>query len=354
MLQCLGVYRDPSTAFEVQTWSGRCTLTPLGLAIELSGYDMQHVLKALVVDAGLDPNAAYEIVDHELQIRILTNPLTHLLARWSPWRAMGIRHHVLNQLIDVGADAAAPALFEVTPLHPGGEIPQRALSGQSLMALQLAEQLPISHIIDVIESCNAGFRPMDPAGLFVRNVPVDRSGLQFLWCTMNFLCPTMEERLQENRIAGGMLQPGEAAHGELRRVVQGFDLESGMNILHMYVERGGGKDSTAHAASRLRMLRDVYGLSLLTPTLDGQGVTALAASQTLRSTRLSESEKKAGYMREAVATVIEEELLPRHRALAMVQGLSAWPLNVLREIGRHSGLPMLGARQLHDRLHPLR
>jgi len=342
----LHIYSNPNTTFDVQTWRGECTLTPLGLAMEVPGYSFHVMMNVLVEKAGLDPNAPYEILDHKRHIRIRTNPLTHLLALWNPACPESIRNQVLHNLISVGANAAAPALFEVTPLPPpspetGGEqqVPkyERMLSkasGQSLMAFQMAQRLkvqtPFYFIKDMIERGHARFLPADPPGLFVSGIPVrDDHADWFLDDTMEFLCPTKEE-LAYRRIAGGMLQPEEAARGELRRIVQGADPASGANLLQVYVMRAREYD-TPTVIERLSMLHTVYGLSLHTNMPDA---AALAAALTHRT---------AGVMQEAVKNVLDKAL---QRALAFVQATSymaSWPPTVLLEIESHSGLPMLDA-----------
>jgi len=353
MRQCLHVYRDPNTTFEVKSWSGPCILTPLGLAVEVCGYQFEHVLNFLVVNAGQNPNTAYEIVDTGKQVCIRTTPLTHLLARWNFWTHEEIRIHRLKLLIDHGADATAPALFKVTPLQPEGQLPPHLrelndASGQSLMAFQMTCKLevrtPFYLIRDLIERYEARFRPEDPAGMFARYVSINKNmDMPLLHDIVDFLCPLPAQRRKNQKIAGGILKPGEAASGELSTIVRGFDQRSGTNILHMYVELYS-ESATTNAVERLCMLRDVYGLRLLTPTLDGRGITSLA---TQRRVREIESEECVLYMREAVAIVIEDEFLLRHRALAVAQGLRNWPLLVMYKIGLYSELPIQGAHQLN-------
>jgi hypothetical protein len=347
MQQCVYVYRNPSTTFEVESRGGeRCIVTPFGLAVEVCGDGFERVLDALVSSAGLDPNKEYELVNHEWGMRIRTNPLSHLLASWRFWRSELLRDRMLSQLITAGANAAAPALFEVTPLQCERKIPLHWLqfskaSGQSLIAFQMTQWLdihnPFNFIAEAIARCGARCGPEDPAGLFVRYaLSSGQHGRRILSLAMDFLCPLVKG---PPKIAPG----GEDT--ELRRIVRGIDPESGMNLLHMYVERGG-EHTAALVIERLRMLRNVYGLSLLTPTLDGRRVTALAAAQMWRRTYQLDSDEWARHMLEAVATVMEDELLLRHRALALAQGLRGFPCLVMYEIGRYAGLPIQGAHTL--------
>ena len=100
-------------------------------------------------------------------------------------------------------------------------------------------------------------------------------------------------------IAGGLLAPGEEASGQLRRLVCSVDPKTKMNILHLFVERGSDYD-TNEILKKLRMLHHVYGLSVLTPTLDGRTVTVLAAQS---------GKFFSVHMQEAVTMVRNEELL---------------------------------------------
>ena len=346
MLQYLHTYSDPTVRFDVTTWSGRCTLTPLALAIEVPGYNFGTVLDVLVQGAHIDPNASYVIEDFHRGVRIHTNALTHLLARWNRWTYEIIREGVMKHLIAAGADATAPALYEVTPLREGGDIPPYELmlssaSGQSLMAFQMSQKLKVPtgfcFITDLIEN-HAQFTPADPPGLFVRYVLNNPNDTEwYLEKVMDFLCP-LAATLEFNKIAGGLLAPGEQAHGDLLRIVQGFDPQSGMNILHLFVSMGQDFDSRYEIVERLRTLRDVYGLRLMTPTFEAKTrtVTMLAANFPL--------------MKAAVAEVLEDELDQRHKALVVARGLSYMPALVVDEIGRHSGFLMEEARDLDNRL----
>ena len=316
---------------------GPCTLPPLALAVEEPGYYFHIVVSVLVDAAGIDPSAPYEIVSPGRRVR--TTPLTHLLARWNRNKTESCRNQVLNNLIAAGADAAAPALFEPS----GSELTpyERALadaSGQSLMAFALGQRLqcrvPFYFVEDMVERGGARFRPADPPALFASWV--HRTADEYDWSlarVVDFLCPLAESHAYR-RIAGGMLRPGEVARGELRRVVQGLDPVSGLNLLHMYVV-GGGECDLPRTVERLRLLRDVYGLSLLARTRDGASATALATRPR---------------MREAVALVLDEELLPRRRALVVAQRLRMLPHLPLAMIGSHAELPLLGAREVDERL----
>ena len=78
------------------------------------------------------------------------------------------------------------------------------------------------------------------------------------------------------QIAGGLLTPGEKASGQLRRLVRSFDSASKMNILHLFVAYGNFYN-TNEILEKLKMLRHVYGLRVLTLTQDGRTVRALPA-----------------------------------------------------------------------------
>ena len=71
------------------------------------------------------------------------------------------------------------------------------------------------------------------------------------------------------QIAGGLLTPGEKASAQLRRLARSFDSASKMNILQLFVACGIGPGDTKEFLEKLRMLRHVYGLSVLTLTQDG-------------------------------------------------------------------------------------
>ena len=96
---------------------------------------------------------------------------------------------------------------------------------------------------------------------------------------------------------------------------------------------------------KLRMLRHVYGLSVLTPTQDGRTVTALAAES--RS-------KFSNQMQEAIAMARKEELLQQRRALAAARGLalrhlpSLQPREPIEIIGNLSGLPLERAASINE------
>ena len=154
-----------------------------------------------------------------------------------------------------------------------------------------------------------------------------------------FLCP-LETTHKRRPIAGGLLAPGEEARGELRRLVQSFDSQTKMNILHLFVAEGNHYD-TNEILKKLRMLRHVYGLSVLTPTLDGRTVTALA-------TQSQQSFSKQ--MQEAVAMARKEELLEQRRALAAARGLALrhLPSLAIKMIGNQSGLPLGRAESINE------
>ena len=347
MLENLHIYRNPSTRFQMNTWSGRCTLTPLALAMEYPQYHFQLVLNALVQEAGINPSEPYEILDHKKGIRIRTNALTHMLARWNPEKNDVCREGVLLALILEGADATAPALYEASPLlHDGGELPpyERALtaaSGQSLMAFQMAnslqERTSFNLPSDLIERGHARFLPADPPGLFVMHLQKSDHTPSAIEGVMMWLCPP-EGWLSFMKIAGGMLQPGEVASGELRRIVQGFDPDSGMNLLHMYVAYGSNHDASV-IREQLCMLRDVYGLNWLTPTKDGRSLATLAKNST------------APFAQQMHAVVLELIEYEQTYSMAAAQALHNLPSLAVKEIGDRIPLrSLLHARGIYQQI----
>ena len=146
-----------------------------------------------------------------------------------------------------------------------------------------------------------------------------------------FLCP-LETTHKRRPIAGGVLAPGEKASGQLRRLVRTFDSGSKMNILHLFVAYGD-LYNTHEILEKFRMLRHVYGLSVLTPARDGRTARALAV----------DSRKPfSDHLREAVAVTVEEE-----RCLAPIaaQAPHSWPSVPVQEMERYTGLPWLQAAQ---------
>ena len=75
-----------------------------------------------LINAGINPNEPYVIDDFTGRLRIRTNALTHLLARWDKKREDLCRPRILYTLLRYGADARVPALYEVTPLVDGAAI----------------------------------------------------------------------------------------------------------------------------------------------------------------------------------------------------------------------------------------
>ena len=127
--------------------------------------------------AGINSNEPYVIHDFRTGLRICTNALTHLLALWDKAKDDLCLTQVLHTLLSYGADARAPALYEVTPHVKGAVISlkqgmMRAGSGQSLMAFQKSMLLdappPPNFITDLIMMGHARFLPSDPDGLFVK------------------------------------------------------------------------------------------------------------------------------------------------------------------------------------------
>ena len=184
------------------------------------------VLSVLVNNAGINPNEPYVMDDLKKGLRTRTNALTHFLVQWEKYKSPKCSTEVLHTLLRYGADARAPALYEVTPLVEGREIfeEQRILcaaSGQSLMAFQMSLPLgvppPSNFITDLIQMGHERFLPSDPDGLFVKWA-LQAWGVED---EIDFLCPS-ETTHQRRPIVGGLLAPGEEASGQLRRLVQSF------------------------------------------------------------------------------------------------------------------------------------
>ena len=351
MREHLDIYRDPDTRFNVVSEGGRCVLTPLALAVEIADFDSAKVLSVLVNGAGINPNEPYVIEDVETGLRKRTSALTHLIARR---RKTESEETVLHALLQYGADARAPALYEVTPLVEGEEIYLEeiylkgqilsAASGQSLFRLSKDpdELLPFDFITNLIMKGHARFLSSDPDGLFVkwareayRRLP--EWGIHYV---MDFLCPS-ETTGKVMRKVGGLLAPGEKASGQLRRLVRSFDSETKMNIMHLFVAYGIERSDTNEILKQLRMLRHVYGLSDLTPTQDRRTGRVLTAKS---------HKSFSDHMREAVATAIEKELLEQRRALATARGLALHqlPSSAVEIIGTQSGLPLGKAESINE------
>ena len=352
MLDYLNIYRDPDTRFHVRTWSGECVLTPLALAVEIARVDFDNVLSVLVYNAGIDLNEPYVIDDFKKGLRIRTNALTHLVTRWERIKWPECRTKVLHTLLKYGADAMAPALYEVIPLFEGGTISKRqgmlcAGSGQSLMSFQMSMPLdvppPENFITDLIMMGNARFLPSDPDGLFVKWALQNTGGHDPAWeveFMRDFLCPGQIAH-KYRPIAGGLLAAEEKASGELRRLVCSFDSVSKMNILHLFVAYAHFFNE-GEIVELFRMLRHVYGLSMLTHTQDGRSVRALAAESDIR---FSEP------MRAAVDMAVEEELQDQRRALVTARMLQRLPLSVIEEqIEPLTGLPLVRAERINQRI----
>ena len=348
MREHLDIYRDPDTRFNVVSEGGRCVLTPLALAVEIADFDSAKVLSVLVNGAGINPNEPYVIEDVGTGLRKRTSALTHLIARR---RKTESEETVLHALLQYGADARAPALYELTPRVEGEEIYLKeqilsAASGQSLMAFRMSkdpdDRLPFDFITNLIQMGHARFLPSDPDGLFVkwareayRRLP--EWGIHYV---MDFLCPS-ETTGKVMRKVGGLLAPGEKASGQLRRLVRSFDSETKMNIMHLFVAYGIERSDTNEILKQLRMLRHVYGLSDLTPTQDRRTGRVLTAKS---------HKSFSDHMREAVATAIEKELLEQRRALATARGLALHqlPSSAVEIIGTQSGLPLGKAESINE------
>ena len=257
---------------------------PLGICsgVRRPGLAICYNTLCALINAGINPNEPYVIDDFTGRLRIRTNALTHLLARWDKKREDLCRRRILHTLLRYGADARVPALYEVTPLVDGAAISIKqgvlsAASGQSLMAFQRSMQLdapPLCNFsTDLIMIGHARFLPSDPDGLFVKwALQLSRVDNEYV---IDFLCP-MKIMDMVDPIAGGLLAPGEKASGQLLRLIRSFDSASKMNILHLFVSRGSSY-SVDWILEQLRMLRHVYGLSDLTPTQDRRTVRVLAA-----------------------------------------------------------------------------
>ena len=101
----LDIYRNPNTRFHVITWSGECVLTPLALAVENASLDFATIPSVLVNCAGINPNEPYVMDGFTGRLRIRTNALTHLLARWDKERNDLCCRRILHTLLRYGADA---------------------------------------------------------------------------------------------------------------------------------------------------------------------------------------------------------------------------------------------------------
>ena len=118
---------------------------------------------------------------------------------------------------------------------------------------------------------HARFLPSDPDGQFVKwALQLSRVDTEYV---IDFLYP-MKIMDMVDPIAGGLLAPGEKASGQLLRLVRSFDSASKMNILHLFVSRGSSY-SVDWILEQLRMLRHVYGLSVLTLTQDRRTASIL-------------------------------------------------------------------------------
>ena len=174
----------------------------------------------------------------------------------------------------------------MTPLVEGREIYLKehilsAASGQSLMAFQMSKDFdelpPFKFITNLIMMWHLRFLSSDPDGLFVKWAQeahrLHEWGIHYV---IDFLCAS-ERTGKVVQIAGRLLAPGEKASWKLLRLVCSFDSVSKMNILHFFVAYGICRCDTKEFLEKLRMLRHVYGLSVLTPTQDWRTLRELAA-----------------------------------------------------------------------------
>lgn len=217
MLECVHSYLpENGVSFTVETWSGRCSLPPLGLAVEVPGAYFHRVLDILVKEAGVNPSEPYVIRDFARGVEIRTNALTHMLARWNPRAYNTYRGNVLRSLLLSGADANAPALYEVTPL---GSAVLTAASQQSLMAFQMVQALPcpppFTFVADLVNIGGARWREADLPGLFVTAVAQNQN-FEYEWhlpldAIMDFLCPGHGGAVAEELVP--KVQGMEASHG---------------------------------------------------------------------------------------------------------------------------------------------
>ena len=161
MLEHLDIYHNPNTRFHVRAWRGERVVTPLAMAVEstVRALNFPKVLSVLVNNAGKNPNEPYVMDDLKKGLRIRTNALTHFLVWWEKYKSPKCSTEVLHTLLRYGADARAPALYEVTPLVVEREIFEKqrmpcAASGQSLLAFQMLLPLevppPSNFITDLI------------------------------------------------------------------------------------------------------------------------------------------------------------------------------------------------------------
>ena len=135
----------------------------------LRALNFPKVLSVLVNNAGKNPNEPYVMDDLKKGLRIRTNALTHFLVQWEKYKSPKCSSEVLHTLLRYGADARAPALYEVTPLVVEREIFEKqsmlcAASGQSLMAFQMSLPLEVppptsNFITDLIQMGHACFLP---------------------------------------------------------------------------------------------------------------------------------------------------------------------------------------------------
>ena len=100
-------------------------LPPLALAVEIADFDFAKVLSVLVNGAGINPNAPYVIEDVSTGLRKRTNALTHFITRRRNTESEETHVRVLHALLQYGADAWAPALYELTPRVEGEEMTWR-------------------------------------------------------------------------------------------------------------------------------------------------------------------------------------------------------------------------------------
>ena len=329
--------------FTLRTWKGRCTLPPLGLAIERAGNQIYRVLDVLIHDAGIDPSAPYDIEDHDAGVRIRTNALTHVLVRWNHDKSENEWHNALIALLRGGADAQASALFEMTERLTGAPVAMDAdgrpsipeASHLSLLALQMAFDLdvrPPFYFVRHLLEFGARFKASDPPGLFVTAI----SCMSVYNMSHSRRAEVLLGFLEEGRMQAMSHERG------IDLAVQSIEPHpTGMNVLHWYVANCNDYNQQ-RIVQRIRMLCDVYGCNLMEKTLlDDRGLTDLAEAS---------REHHAPHMRAAVRELMEEVLRPRHLALRMVQQLDTLPHNVVDIIGGYAGLPVRGARELKERI----
>ena len=346
----------------------RCSAQALGLTIETCGVGSPEIVEVLVTEAGVNPNAPYEFDDLTLGVRMRTNALTHLFARWNlDNNATELWYlGMLVSLLNAGADANAPPLFEVTDLHSvNAGIPAHDQRIETLMRLDTkrhaawserlllyvmsprymdAMRLPPSFqvIRALIEFGHAHFTEHDPDGLLASYVDNSKSHSRF---NMNQIMAYLVEMAEAQPHLGDVRDQDWRA---LCRIVRGVDPDTGRNLMHIWVEFlcSVPPHSVKDVAHGLRIFRDVYRISPLASRIrhanDRRNITEIAAMGDTHSNAL---------VRQAISTVIEEERTQQTHAMATAQVLYRLPTTAVVDIGKRAGFSMMeDALRLDSRL----